>query len=242
MSTKITKVAMQEAIEQHLLEKNMRLTNLRRVSYERLEQKVMEYNIDMNKFINERNEQLKKEKQQRNEKKKKRDEEYKEALKINEYIDNTKSMLNHYWNDISNKIICLEELKYSRIINRNTIDKRLVYIGFYRKNIYDKLHTNFTDYQENNFKKGGSYSIKKKLIEYEKKLMEEQEENKKLSLKEYIKQVKENKQVEEVEEVEEEREQADNKKFLCACGSYCRKDNKQRHNRTIKHQNYLKSL
>jgi len=245
MSTKITKVSMQEAIKQHLHERGMRLTNLTRISYERLQCRVQELNIDMDKFIKERNEQLKNEKQQRIENKKKSDEEYKEALRINEYIDNTKSILNHYWNDITNKIICLEQLIYSRIIKRDTIQQRVIYIDFYKKDIYGKLHTNFIEYQENHFKMGGSYSIKKKLIEYEKKLIEEQEENKKLSLKEYIKQVKENKEVEEVEEVEEvkeEREQTDNKKFLCACGSYCRKDNRQRHNRTLKHQNYLKSL
>ena len=252
MSNKITKIAMIEAIEQHLLERNQRLTNLKKISFERLEQRVNEFNIDMNKFIKERNQKLNEEKEQRKQKKIKENEEYQEALERKEYIENHQGILNYYWQDISNKIICNEQLKSSR---NYQINRYVLYVDYYKNGIFDNLVNKFKDYQTyHRITYKYSYSIDKKLREYQEKLKNEQEENiKNFSLKEYINKVKEIKEEEiEEEEIKEEeikeeikeerKPSTKNDKFLCSCGSYCRKDNKARHIKTIKHQEYLKSL
>ena len=222
MSNKITKIAMIEAIEEFLLERNQRLTNLKKISYERLEQRVNEFNIDMNKFVKERNEKLNKEKEERKQKKIKENEEYQEILDRNEKIEKTRYILDLYIKDIENKLIYIEQLKKTTPL-KVYYDRDMLFNRFYELNIYFDLVDNF-----NKFKEADTIIKEAKRI----KRVEEQR------IKEEVEEIKE----EVKEEVKEEKPSTKNDKFLCSCGSYCRKDNKARHIKTVKHQEYLKSL
>lgn len=224
MSNKITKIAMIEAIEQHLLERNQRLTNLKKISYERLEQRVIEFNIDMNKFIKERNEKLNKEKEERKQEKIKQKEIIKEYEFQKLLVSKDIGLLKYHIDVIRNKYTCMKQIRYD---NKDTdankyisLSKCLnfeeVFIIWSKRGLLEHIVKNLTLYKENYYKRMENLRIQQRIKNEEIK--------------------------EEVEEVKEEKPSTKNDKFLCSCGSYCRKDNKARHIKTVKHQEYLKSL